>query len=222
MTRRPFDLSLYLVLGSGDCAGRPMTEVVGAAVAGGVTLVQLREKLGGSQARAEFGRALVALLRPLGVPLIVNDDLEAALACDADGLHVGQEDAPAEAARRRLPPDRILGLSVGSAAEALTADPSVVDYVGLGPVFATPTKGDAGLPLGVAGLASLRRAVAGLPAVAIGGIKQESAATVMAAGVQGIAVVSAIASAADPAAAARSLRQAIAQQARPQQGGEKT
>lgn len=207
--RRPFDLGLYLVIGRADCAGRPLLETVAAAVAGGVTLVQLREKQAPSAEVAELARALVALLRPRGVPLIVNDDLEAALAADADGLHVGQDDAPAAAGRGRLPPDRILGLSVGSAEEALTADPAVIDYVGLGPVFATPTKGDAGRPLGVSGLAALRRGVAGLPAVAIGGIKRESAAAVMGAGVEGIAVVSAIAGAADPAAAARALRRAI-------------
>lgn len=207
--RRTFDLGLYLVVGRGDCAGRPLLEVVEAAVAGGVTLVQLREKQVPSEEVATVARELVALLRPLGVPLIVNDDLEAALAADADGLHVGQDDAPPAEVRRRLPGDRILGLSVGSAEEAKTADPAAVDYVGVGPVFATPTKGDAGLPLGTAGLASLRKLVAGLPAVAIGGIKRETAGAVMAAGVEGVAVVSAIAGAADPEAAARALRKAI-------------
>jgi len=209
MTRPRLDLRLYLVLGSQDCGGRALADVAAEAVAGGVTLVQLREKLLDTQRMAELARALIALLRPQGVPLIVNDDLEATLASGAEGLHVGQDDPPPAVVRLRLPPDRILGLSVGNAAEAATADPALVDYVGLGPVFATPTKGDAGQPLGIAGLAALRRLVPALPAVAIGGIKQDQAAAVMAAGVQGLAVVSAIAGAADPRAAARALRQAI-------------
>ena len=212
MTRPRLDLRLYLVLGSQDCGGRALADVAAEAVAGGVTLVQLREKLLDTQRMAELARALIALLRPQGVPLIVNDDLEATLASGAEGLHVGQDDPPPAAVRLRLPPDRILGLSVGNAAEAATADPALVDYVGLGPVFATPTKGDAGQPLGIAGLAALRRLVPALPAVAIGGIKQDQAAAVMATGVQGLAVVSAIAGAADPRAAARALRQAIDQE----------
>lgn len=209
MTRPPFDLRLYLVVGSQDCAGRDLADLVAEAVAGGVTLVQLREKPAPTQRVTELARALLGLLRPLGVPLIVNDDLDAALASGADGLHVGQDDPPPALVRRRLPPDRILGLSVGNAAEALTADPGLVDYVGLGPVFATPTKGDAGQPLGLEGLAALRRQVAGLPAVAIGGIKADQAAAVMAAGVEGIAVVSAITAAPDPRAAAAALRRAL-------------
>lgn len=210
MMRKPaFDLSLYLVVGTRDTGGRPLAEVVAAAVAGGVTLVQLREKRAPTQQVAELARALRDLLRPSGVPLIVNDDLEAALASGAEGLHIGQEDLSAAEVRRRLPPDRLLGLSVGSAAEAETADPALVDYVGLGPVYATPTKDDAGAPLLPEGLKALRAQVGHLPAVAIGGIKQENAAAVMAGGVDGIAVVSAIAAAADPAAAARALRRAI-------------
>lgn len=209
MTKPAFDLSLYLVLGSADCAGRPLAEVAAAAAAGGVTLVQLREKHAPTQQVAELARALITALAPHGVPLIVNDDLEATLASGAAGLHVGQDDLTPAEVRRRLPPDRLLGLSVGNAAEAERADPALVDYVGLGPVFATPTKGDAGQPLGLAGLASLRRLVTGFPAVAIGGIKAESAAAVLGAGVEGVAVVSAIAGAEDPEAAARRLRQAL-------------
>lgn len=209
MTKPLFDLRLYLVLGSQDCAGRALTDLVGEAVAGGVTLVQLREKPASTRRVTELARALLGLLRPRGVPLIVNDDLEATLASGAEGLHVGQDDATPAVVRRRLPPGRILGLSVGNPAEALTADPALVDYVGLGPVFATPTKGDAGQPLGLEGLAALRRHVAGFPAVAIGGIKAASAAAVMGTGVQGIAVVSAITAAPDPRAAAAALRRAI-------------
>lgn len=209
MTKPAFDLSLYLVLGSADCAGRPLAEVAAAAAAGGVTLVQLREKHAPTQRVAELARALIAALAPHGVPLIVNDDLEATLASGAAGLHVGQDDLTPAEVRRRLPPDRLLGLSVGNAAEAERADPALVDYLGLGPVFATPTKDDAGRPLGLEGLAALRRLVAGFPAVAIGGIKAESAAAVLGAGVEGVAVVSAIAGAEDPEAAARRLHRAL-------------
>lgn len=209
MTARLFDLSLYLVIGSQDTAGRPLTEVVAAAVAGGVTLVQLREKHAPTQQAVELARALRKLLQPSRIPLIINDDLEAAIASEAEGLHIGQEDLSAAEARHRLPPGRILGLSVGSAAEAAGADPALVDYIGLGPVYATPTKSDAGEALLPAGIKALRDLLPNLPAVAIGGIKQENAAAVMASGVDGVAVVSAIAAAADPAAAARALRQAI-------------
>lgn len=212
MTRPTFDLRLYLVLGSADCGARSPLDVAAEAVAGGVTIVQLREKGADTRHVTELARALIGILRPLGVPLIVNDNLEATLASGAEGLHVGQDDQSPARVRECLPLERILGLSVGSAAEAATADPALVDYVGLGPVFATPTKGDAGAPLGVDGLAALRRKVPALPAVAIGGIKLASAAAIMAAGVQGLAVVSAIAGAADPAAAARALRAAIDQE----------
>ncbi|HKY93712.1 MAG TPA: thiamine phosphate synthase [Kiloniellales bacterium] len=209
MTKPAFDLRLYLVVGRGDCAGRPLVEVVEAAVAGGVTLVQLREKQLHSAELAALARELLAVLRPLGIPLIVNDDLEAALASDADGLHVGQQDLDAGEARRKLGPDRILGLSISTDAEAHAVDPRIVDYLGIGPVHATPTKTDAGPALGPAGTARLRRRWPAIPACAIGGIKAENAAEVMATGVDGLAVVSAIAGAPDPRAAAEDLRNAM-------------
>ncbi len=215
MSKPPFDLRLYLVLGQSDCAGRALLEVAAQAVAGGVTLVQLREKDSDRQQVTELARALIAVLRPQGIPLIINDDLDVTLASGAEGLHVGQDDLTPARVRDCLPRDRLLGLSVGDATEAVGADPGLVDYVGLGPVFATPTKGDAGQPLGIAGLAKLRSLLPGLPAVAIGGIKLASAAQVMATGVQGLAVVSAIAGAADPAAAARALRAALDQEPEP-------
>ena len=209
MTPPAYDLSLYLVVGRADCAGRPLAEVVERAVAGGVTLVQLREKDAPTGVVAALARSLVALLRPLAVPLIVNDDIEAALAADAAGAHVGQQDLDAAEARRRLGPDRILGLSISDDAEADAVDPALVDYLGIGPVYATPTKTDAAPALGAAGLARLRRRWPALPACAIGGIKAENAAEVMAAGVDGLAVVSAIAGAEDPQMAAAALRQAM-------------
>ena len=215
----PFDLSLYLVAGSGDLDGRDLLEVVGQAVAGGVTLVQLREKTTPRGLLIERARALRALLAPRGVPLIVNDHLDVALAAGAEGLHLGQDDiAPAEA-RAALGPGRILGLSAGDAEEAGTVDPAVVDYVGVGPAYATGTKADAGAAIGPAGLGAMRARLA-LPMVAIGGIGRARAAEVMATGVEGIAVVSAICRAADPEAAARALRREIdAAAARRRQAG---
>ena len=209
MSKPAFDLSLYLVVGRGDCAGRPIAEVVEAAVAGGVTLVQLREKQAASGELAAVARDLIGVLRPHGVPLIMNDDLEAALVSGCDGLHVGQEDLDAGEARRRLGPDRLLGLSISNDAEAAAVDPRIVDYLGIGPVYATPTKTDAAPATGLEGTARLRRRWPALPACAIGGIKPTNAAEVMATGVDGLAVVSAIAGAHDVRAAAAALRAAM-------------
>ncbi len=204
----PFDLTLYLVAGSQDCAGRDLEAVVAAAVRGGVTLVQLREKSLPHGAIVESARRLKALLQPAGVPLLVNDHLDVALAAEADGLHLGQEDLDAAAARAALGPGKILGLSAGDAEEARRVDPSLADYVGIGPAYATGSKADAGAAIGLAGLRDLRARL-DLPLVAIGGINAENAAEVMTSGVQGVAVVSAICAAEDPEAAARALRRAV-------------
>lgn len=206
--RSTFDLTLYLVIGSDVVGGRALTDVVAAAVEGGVTLVQLREKAVPLEGMVERARALKALLAPLGVPLIVNDHLEVALAAEADGLHLGQDDGDPRAARAALGPERILGLSAGDPDEAAKVDPAIVDYAGIGPAYATGSKADAGDAIGLSGLRRLR-ACLDLPLVAIGGIDAEKAAAVMTTGVQGVAVVSAICAAADPEAAARRLRHAI-------------
>ncbi len=219
MRRVPdFDLSLYLVAGVEAAGGRDLATVVAAAVRGGVSLVQLRDKTASDAAMIAQARALKHLLAPLGVPLIVNDRLEVALAAGADGLHLGQEDmAPAEA-RRALGPEAILGVSAGDADEAKIADPAVVDYVGVGPVYPTGSKADAGEAIGPEGLRALRALLAP-PVVAIGGIQAVNVAEVMACGVQGVAVVSAICGAADPEAAARALRRRIDAARRGRGGG---
>ena len=198
------DLSLYLVLDPDLCRDLSMVETARAAVAGGATVVQLRDKTAGTARLVETGRALKATLAGTGALLIVNDDVEAALAVGADGLHVGQADLPARAARARLGPGRILGLSVETEAAAAEVDPSVVDYVGVGPVFATPTKPDHQPPIGLDGLARIV-ALNPVPAVAIGGLKAEHVPAVLAAGAAGVAVVSAICGEPDPEAAARRL-----------------
>ncbi len=209
MRRVPgLDLSLYLVAGDDAAGGRDLAAVVGAAVRGGASLVQLRDKTATDAAMIAQARALKDLLVPLGVPLIVNDRLEVALAAGADGLHLGQEDMAPAAARQALGPEAILGVSAGDAAEAKIADPAVVDYVGVGPVYPTGSKADAGEAIGLEGLRALRALLAP-PVVAIGGIQVGNAAEVMACGVQGVAVVSAICAARDPEAAARAFRHRI-------------
>lgn len=203
---------VMLVVGPGDTRGRPVREVVRAAVAGGVTAVQLRDKGDDVRAQVTEARALVALLQPLGVPLLVNDRVDVALAAGAGGAHVGQEDLAPEDARRLLGPGRLVGLSVTTPDEAAglgTLPAATVDYVGVGPVFATPTKPDAAPPLGIAGLraacAALAASVPAVPAIAIGGIAAHNAAAMIAAGADGVAVVSAICAADDPEWAAREL-----------------
>jgi thiamine-phosphate pyrophosphorylase len=206
--RPPRDLSVYLVTDPRLCAGRGLIETVLAAVRGGATVVQLRDKEAPEAVLIEQGRALKAALRGSGVPLIVNDRLEVALAVGADGVHVGQSDTAAAAARAVLGPAAIVGLSIQTRAHAAAVDPLVVDYVGVGPVFATDTKPDHASPLGFDGLAEVCAATR-LPAVAIGGLTAEHAAAVLAAGARGLAVVSAICGASDAEASAREIAVAV-------------
>ena len=207
---KTFDLSLYLVLDPGLCAGIGMVETARRAVAGGVTMVQLRDKQADTAAMIATGRALQAALAGSGARLIINDDVAAAVALGADGLHIGQGDMAVAEARARIGAGAILGLSVETPALAAAADPALVDYIGAGPVFATPTKTDHKQPVGFDGLAA-QVAASRVPAVAIGGLKAAHVALAVAAGAQGLAVVSAICGQPDPEAAARTLAQAIAQ-----------
>jgi len=199
-----FDLSVYLVLDPDLCRKIGMAETARLAVEGGATIVQLRDKHADTTQMIETGRALKAVLSGTGVPLIVNDDVDAAIAIGAEGVHVGQSDMVAAAARQRIGRDMILGLSVETEELARRVDPSVVDYVGIGPVFATATKPDHKQPIGFDGLARIV-AAAPVPAVAIGGVKAEHAGPALAAGAKGIAVVSAICGQPDPSAAARRI-----------------
>jgi thiamine-phosphate pyrophosphorylase len=208
MTRRHFDPTLYLVTDPELARGRVLTDLVAAAVRGGVTLVQLRDKHAGGRALLETARALKAVLDPRGVPLIVNDRADVAHAAGA-GCHVGQSDLPAEAARAILGPDAILGVSIDAVEQAHPIDPALVDYVAFGPFAATATKPDAGAPIGMDGLSAVRRQMTTLPLIAIGGIDARNVAAAVRAGADGVAVVSAIMVAADPAAASRELRAAI-------------
>ena len=178
------------------------------AVSGGVAWVQLREKDLPTRPFLELAWSLKALLAPLNVPLIINDRLDVALACGADGVHVGQEDMPCELVRRFLGPEAIVGLSVETWADVERAQDQDVDYLGISPVFQTPTKTDTKTPWGLEGLARIR-AFSRHPLVAIGGLKADNAAAVVRAGAEGIAVVSAICGDRDPRRAARELDAAI-------------
>jgi thiamine-phosphate pyrophosphorylase len=173
-----------------------------AAVRGGATMVQLRLKDEDARTLAEVARALVAALP---VPVTVNDRVDVALAVGAAGAHLGVDDLPVRAARRIVPPGFVLGASLGADAEL--ARVAGADYVGIGPVYETSSKADAGSAIGVAEFARLMRA-AGLPAVAIGGITPANAAALFAAGAAGVAVIRAVLGSSDPEAAARALRSA--------------
>jgi thiamine-phosphate pyrophosphorylase len=201
----PLDLTLYLVTDRGLALGRPLDAVVREAVEGGVTVVQIREKDLGTRSFLREALAVKAVTDRFRVPLIVNDRLDVALACGAAGVHLGQDDMDCPTARRLAGDGFIIGVSVSSPGEALRAEADGADYLGVSPVFSTPTKSDAPEPTGLSGLRAIRRAV-GIPLVGIGGIHAGNAADIVQAGADGIAVVSAIMAAPDPHDAARRLR----------------
>lgn len=202
------DLSLYLVTDRSLCNGRSIEWIVEEAVRGGVTMVQLREKDCSTREFVELAIHLKQKLQTLNVPLIINDRLDIALAANADGLHIGQNDMPYSIARRLLGPDKIIGLSVENMQQAREANNLDVDYIGISPVFGTPTKTDTASPFGLEGVKHVMLFTKH-PAVAIGGINQDNAAGIVQAGANGIAVVSAICSANDPEQAARQLKQVL-------------
>lgn len=206
MSRSPF--RLCLVTDRGLAARRPLIEIVAAALRGGVSMVQLREKDAPTRAFVEEARALKALLAPRAVPLLINDRVDVALACGADGVHVGQSDMPVEIARALLPKGAIIGLSITGAADLARPDAAEADYLGVGPIHAQSTKPDATPPLGVEGLRRLRP-LSAKPMMAIGGITPENCAPPLAAGADGLAVVSAIVAARDPETAARAFDEAL-------------
>ena len=190
------------------CGGRPLEWVVARALEGGVASVQLREKELSTRAFLEEALTLKALLDAAGLPLIINDRVDVALAVGAAGVHLGQADLPCEAARRLLGPRAILGLSVECWEDVVRAEDQPVDYLGVSPVFATPTKTDIREPWGLEGLVRIR-AFSRHPLVAIGGVHPGNAAALRQAGASGLAVVSALCAVPDPAGAARELVQAF-------------
>ncbi len=204
---RAIDFTLYLVTDRRLAGNRPLTEVVRKAVAGGVTVVQLREKDCSSREYLELALNLKEILPP-GVPLIINDRLDVALAAGAAGVHLGQSDLPAEVVRKCLGPEAIIGLSVENLEQLEEARNQPVDYLAISPVFPTPTKTDTGPAWGLEGLARARQLTT-LPLVAIGGLNEQNAVEVIRSGADGLAVVSAICAAPDPEQAARRLRSLI-------------
>jgi thiamine-phosphate pyrophosphorylase len=206
--RPDVDWSLYLVTNRALSLGRPIEEIVLAGVAGGVTAVQLREKGCSTREFVALARSLKQVLAPHGVPLLINDRVDVALAAGADGVHVGQSDMAYRDARALLGADALIGLSVETPEQAAEAEMCDCDYLGVGPIFPTGTKYDAAPAWGLDRLAELRR-TSRHRLVAIGGITASNAALVATAGADGIAVVSAICSAPDPRAAATHLRRII-------------
>ncbi|AGI71719.1 thiamine-phosphate pyrophosphorylase ThiE [Octadecabacter arcticus 238] len=205
-------LRLYLVTDAVLCTTPDLVTTVRLAVANGVTMVQLREKTATTAQRVQMALALKEALAGKGVPLVVNDDVAAAVAADVDGAHIGQGDMSIAQARALLGPDKILGLSCETSQAVQAADPALVDYLGLGPVFGTATKTDHAQPIGLDGLAQLV-ALSPLPNVAIGGLKATHIGDVHKSGADGMAVVSAICGQADPAAATRAFKALITEEA---------
>ena len=199
------DLLLYLCTDRILAKGRPLAEAVDAAIAGGVTMVQLREKNAETLEFYTIARELAAITRRRGVPLVINDRIDIALAIGAGGLHLGQTDMPLAEARRLVGKDMFIGISASTVEEALKAERGGADYLGVGAVFPTGSKADAGEAVGIVRVTEIRAAVK-LPIVAIGGIGPANAASVMAAGADGVAVISAILSQPDIKYAAKALR----------------
>lgn len=197
-----FDLSLYLVTDARLCQPLGLERTVVEAVEGGVSFVQLRDKQASDADMIEQAKRLKAALAGSGVPLVINDRLVVALESGADGLHVGQSDTAVQQARTAMGPDAIIGLSINTLAQLQAAPVELLDYVGLGPVFATQSKRDHALPIGFEGLAQLA-AASPLPSVAIGGLKAEHSEQVLHAGADGLAVISAICGQPNPYQAAR-------------------
>jgi thiamine-phosphate pyrophosphorylase len=204
------DLRLYALVDPERAGGRDLAELAWLLARGGATLVQLRDKLGSTQAMVETARAIRSRLAPLGVPLLINDRADVAFAAGADGVHLGQDDMAVADARRLLGPQAVIGLSIKTLAQAAHAPIEHLDYVCIGGVFATASKDNPDPPIGLPGLrtifAQMRRRDPDLPIGAIAGIDATNADAVIAAGADGIAVISALSLAGDPQAAARDLR----------------
>lgn len=204
----PSTWDVYLVTDRVSSRGRSTRDIVEAAVRGGVSVVQLREKDLDTREFLEEGRRIREFLKYSGVPLIINDRIDIALALDADGVHLGRSDMPADIARKLLGPDRIIGLSVEEPEHITETEVAFVDYLGISPVFLTPTKTDLEKAWGIEGLRKAR-AMTGLPLIAIGSVKQENARHVIEAGADCVAVVTAITAADDPEQATRRLLEEV-------------
>lgn len=187
-------LKLYFICGTTTCLGRDLYTVVEDALKGGITLFQFREKGEGAlegREKVELAIKLQNLCKKYNVPFIVNDDIELALEIDADGVHVGQDDLGVDEIRK-LMPDKIIGLSIGNEEELKQSKVEYVDYVGVGPVYVTQSKDDAGGAIGYEGLELMRRFLPQMPLVAIGGIQTQHIKDIMKTNVDGVSIISAI------------------------------
>jgi thiamine-phosphate pyrophosphorylase len=207
MHKLQIDYSLYLVTDRDLLDGKDFFESIEQAIKGGVSLVQLREKALSSKEFLQLAIKLKEITSRHHIPLIINDRLDIALAVDADGLHIGQEDLPLLTARKFLGQDKIIGVSATTLAEALLAEKQGADYLGVGAIFATPTKTDAKL-VTLEELKLIKSSV-NIPVVAIGGIKEANTQTVMPTGIDGVSVVSAVLAKDDPKEAAIALKKLI-------------
>jgi thiamine-phosphate pyrophosphorylase len=205
MPKPEVDYTLYVCTDRELLNGRELGESVEAAIAGGATLIQVREKNVSSREFYRSAQRIHAVTQKYRVPLIVNDRADIALAVHAEGLHIGQSDLDLSVARRLLGPDAVIGVSAGNIDSALAAQAGGADYIGAGPVFSTATKTDGGDPLGLEALGRLCQAVT-IPVAAIGGITARNFNSVLAAGVDGVCVISAIWSQPDICLAAQSFR----------------
>ena len=207
------DVRLNAIVDPERANGRSLADLTRMVVAGGATLIQLRDKHGATRQMIAEAREIKAALAGTGVPLVVNDRVDVALIAGADGVHVGQDDMRVEDARRLLGPEVIIGLSINTVALAHAAPVALLDYVGVGGVYATTSKDNPDRPIGVAGLrdivAAFRARKRDLPVCGIAGIDAANAAPVIAAGADGVAVISALSMRPDPEAAARELRRVV-------------
>ena len=207
------DLRLYAIVDPENTGGHDLVDLARAVAAGGATLVQLRDKVSDTARMIEEARALKAALAPFGVPLIVNDRVDVALAAEADGVHVGQEDMAVEEARRMLGPGPFIGLSIRTVEQAAAAPLALLDYVGIGGVYSTTSKTSGKSPIGLDGLRKVvgvfRERIGNFPTCGIAGITAANAEAVIAAGADGVSVISALSHCADPQAAARELRTVV-------------
>ena len=208
MKLKNIDYSLYLVTDRGLARGRSTLEIVSAAVKGGATVVQLREKNCSTREFIEQAMHIKDFLKTHSVPLVINDRVDVAQAVKADGVHLGQTDMPLEMAKGILGDTMIIGISTESVQDGIEAEKGGADYLGVSPIYATPTKTDTAPPLGLEGLLEISKAV-NLPLVGIGGLSRNNAAEVVRSGADGVAVVSAIVAADDPETAARELKKII-------------
>lgn len=204
-------LKLYLVMGLEEKHGRSAIELAKEAISGGVTCVQLREKKLPLREVIKLGEPIRNMCRELGIPFLVNDRVDVAMILEADGVHVGQDDLPGSYVRRLIGPDKWIGISASSMDEAEWAMSENPDYLGIGSIFRTQSKSDAGDPVGVNFIQKIRLRWPDIPLVGIGGIEADNAADVIRAQANGVAVISAITNQPNPFAAASIFIKAMKQ-----------